>query len=123
MNSIFLLAIISAIYATEVVSEKTSCPKKQHGFILSGHTCLFYCCLNGTLRSMALPKANQRCPAFSSTGRGCSEKKLYFPHKTVIKYNHLECFICNNGRKVYYKDTVPKSSIETVTGYTLVRFG
>ena len=124
MASIFLLAIIIALYAGGEVSCQ-SCSKSQHGQILQGNTCKFQCCLESTVRSMALPRltANQRCPAFSATGRGCVESSLYFPHKTVIKYNAHGCFICNNGRKVYYKDTVPKRGPESVTGYTLVRFG
>ena len=138
MVLIFILALVSAAYAID--DTKATCPLSSHGQILSGNTCTFECCLNGIVETMTASDGSPasdsdplnvdstgvisvQCPAFSSSGSGCTESGLHFGHKTVIKYNTQGCYICNNGSKNLYKNTQPEEGIDTVTDYTLVRFG
>ena len=126
MIFILLLAIVSVAQVTE---QTTSCPRFFHGRILSGNTCEIKCCLNRHVRTMRLVSAPskfksvfQRCKAFPWIGRGCTDSGYKFRHKRVIKFNNIACYICNNGMKVHYSDP-DLLNINTVTGYTLVRFG
>ena len=116
---IFLLALVSAaLHVTEASSP--SCARSMHGHILAGNTCKFKCCLNGRVETMKL--SLETCSAFRSRGKGCIESGLRFPHRSVIKFNPIACYICYNGMKVKYYNPGFKSG-SRVTDYTLVRFG
>ena len=124
MASIPLLVIIAAAYTCSVSA--SSCTDKQDGVILEGDTCQFKCCLGGTIYTMKSTKADvetNTCTAFPLSGNECLESGIKFPSKSVIKYNENECYACNNGKQVLYKNANPLSGTASVTDYTLVRFG
>ena len=125
---IFLLFAISFLVSCEVVGKTTAirCDAAREGHIISGNVCSFSCCLEKTLRKMHKRAAIERgkCPAFANWGRPCHERGYTFRHRTVIKYNALGCFICNNGFHRFYTDPANEGSrVDVSQGYTLVRFG
>ena len=126
MASVPLLVLIAAAYTCGVSA--SSCTDKQDGVILEGDTCQFKCCLGGTIYTMksTSTKADvetNTCPAFPLSGNECLESGIKFPSKSVIKYNDIDCYICNNGKQVLYENANPMSGPDSVTDYTLVRFG
>jgi len=121
MILIVYLAVLIAVLGRETASK--SCSLKQDGVILKGNTCRFKCCLGGVIYEMKSLRATRFCPRFSERGRYCMEKGFRFPHGMVIKYNIFRCFVCNNGRKVQYKNAEDIKGPARFPDYTLVRFG
>ena len=120
------LLIATSESASFSIAGTPACTDDQNGLILKGNMCTFSCCLANQIRTMEASQSRKiTCPTFGAADKtaDCLVNGYAYPHGTVVKYNHDSSYACIYGLMVLYKDTDAGPGIESVTDFTMVRFG